>query len=92
MLVRVSVVALPTKVSVEVGNVKVPVLLIELIIGLVKVLFVSVCVPVRVTTVESIFKVTGPDTPPPLSPVPAVTEVISPEEEVLVVVVVDFVS
>jgi hypothetical protein len=37
LLVSVSVVALPTKVSVEVGNVSVPVLTIELITGVVKV-------------------------------------------------------
>ena len=42
LLVNVSVVALPTKVSVEVGKVKTPVLLIEAMIGVVKVLFVSV--------------------------------------------------
>ena len=42
LLVNVSVVALPTKVSVVVGKVKTPVLLIEAMIGVVKVLFVSV--------------------------------------------------
>ena len=42
LLVRVSVVARPTKVSVLVGRVRVPVLLIVEIIGDVKVLFVSV--------------------------------------------------
>tara|TARA_B100001093_G_scaffold515138_1_gene590805 strand:- start:2105 stop:2644 length:540 start_codon:yes stop_codon:yes gene_type:complete len=62
-------------------------------VGLVKVLFVRVCVPVRVVTVESIaisfelasipvppttFKVTPPDEPPPVNPFPAVTEVIFP--------------
>ena len=49
-----------------------------LIVGLVSVLFVSVCVPVSVVTVESIFKVTSPVVPPPDNPVPAVTDVISP--------------
>ena len=53
-------VALPIKVSVEVGSVKVPVLLIELIIGEVKVLLVNVCDPVNVTTVESIAIVPEP--------------------------------
>jgi len=44
LFVRISVVFLPTKVSVLVGNVSVPVFTIVLIIGLVKVLFVSVSV------------------------------------------------
>jgi hypothetical protein len=73
LFVNVSVVARPTKVSVDVGNVNVPVLLIVLIIGLVSVLFVKVCVPVNVTTVESIAIVTGeeplklvPDNPVPI--------------------------
>ena len=42
LLVSVSVVALPTKVSVEVGKVRVPVFEILEIIGLVKVLLVKV--------------------------------------------------
>jgi len=67
LLVRVSVVALPTKVSVEVGNVIVPELLIDEMTGEVKVLLVSVCVPARVATVESIPTVV-PDT---VRPVPA---------------------
>jgi hypothetical protein len=46
LLVRVSVVARPTKVSVEVGRVSVPVLLMVEITGLVKVLLVKVCVDV----------------------------------------------
>jgi hypothetical protein len=56
-------------------------------------LFVKVCEPVSVTTVESIaisfalasipvppttFNVTSPDVPPPVKPLPATTEVISP--------------
>ena len=42
LFVRVSVVSLPTSVSVEVGNVNVPVLLIVEITGDVNVLFVNV--------------------------------------------------
>jgi len=49
LLVRVSVVALPTKVSVDVGRVIVPVLVIVEITGVVKVLLVRVCVPVSET-------------------------------------------
>ena len=44
-----SVVALPTNVSVLVGSVNVPVLLMLEIIGAVRVLFVRVSVPVGVT-------------------------------------------
>ena len=51
LLVNVSVVARPTSVSVEVGNVRVPVLTIELIVGVVNVLFVSVRVLEAVATV-----------------------------------------
>ena len=50
LLVSVSVVALPTKVSVEVGSVSVPVLTIVEMTGAVSVLFVSVWVAVVVTT------------------------------------------
>ena len=50
LFVSVSVVALPTKVSVLVGSVNVPVFVMVDITGLVNVLFVSVCVPVRVAT------------------------------------------
>jgi len=42
------------------------------------VLLVKVVVPVVVTTVESMLRVTSPAVPPPLKPVPAVTEVMSP--------------
>ena len=49
LLVRVSVVARPTNVSVLVGSVNVPVLLMLEITGAVSVLFVSVVVPVAVT-------------------------------------------
>ena len=65
-----SVVALPTKVSVEVGNVNVPVLLIEEIIGVVKVLFVKVCVPVKVATVLSMSKVIVETEAVEVNPVP----------------------
>ena len=54
LFVSVSVVALPTNVSVLVGSVNVPVLLILEIIGVVKVLFVSVAVPVVVTTLVGV--------------------------------------
>ena len=47
LLVRVSVVALPTNVSVDVGRVTVPVLLMLDITGVVKVLLVRVCVVVN---------------------------------------------
>ena len=57
LFVSVSVVALPTSVSVLVGNVIVPVLLIVLITGLVSVLLVRVCDPVSVATVLSIASV-----------------------------------
>src|SRR6056300_1497636 len=53
LLVNVSVVALPTKVSVEVGNVNVPVLLIDEITGVVKVLLVSVSEPANVANEPS---------------------------------------
>ena len=46
-------------------------------VGAVKVLFVKVCVPVKVVTVEFIDKVTSPEEPPPDSPVPAKTDVMS---------------
>lgn len=49
LFVSVSVVSLPTKVSVDVGKVKVPVLTIEAMTGLVNVLFVSVSVVARPT-------------------------------------------
>lgn len=51
---KVSVVARPTKVSELVGNVNVPVLMMVLMVGLVKVLFVKVCVAVNVPTVSVI--------------------------------------
>jgi hypothetical protein len=61
LLVSVSVVARPTKVSVEVGRVRVPVLLMLDITGAVRVLFVKVCDPVRVTTELPIAMVTAAD-------------------------------
>ena len=70
LFVNVSVVVLPTKVSEEVGSDNVPELEIEEITGVVKVLFVSVCVPVFVTTVESIAKVTLLPDALELNPVP----------------------
>ena len=53
LLVRVSDVARPTKVSVEVGKVKVPVLTIEEMTGAVKVLFVRVWVVAVPTKIAS---------------------------------------
>ena len=58
LFVKVSVVARPTRVSVEDGRVNVPVLLIVLIIGLVKVLLVNVSVPARVANVPLVGSVT----------------------------------
>jgi hypothetical protein len=52
LLVSVSVVALPTRVSVATGSVKVPVFDMELIIGVVRVLFVSVSVVALPTSVS----------------------------------------
>jgi hypothetical protein len=52
LLVNVSVVARPTRVSVEVGRVRVPVLRIVPITGLVSVLFVNVSVVLRPTRVS----------------------------------------
>jgi len=72
LLVRVSVVALPTKVSVAVGKVTVPVLEMLEITGAVKVLLVKVWLPVSVATVESIAIVPVVVIVPPLNPVPAV--------------------
>jgi hypothetical protein len=54
LFVSVSVVARPTNVSVLVGSVNVPVLLMLEIIGVVSVLFVSVAVPVVVTTLVGV--------------------------------------
>ena len=54
LFVSVSVVARPTNVSVDVGNVNVPVLLIVEITGVVKVLFVSVSVPANVAKLSSL--------------------------------------
>ena len=70
LFVSVSVVARPTSVSVDVGKVRVPVLLILPIIGVVRVLFVSVCVPVRVATVLSIATVSVLEEPLVSIPVP----------------------
>ena len=57
LFVSVSVVARPTSVSVPVGMVTVPELLMLVITGVVSVLFVSVCVPVSVATLLSMASV-----------------------------------
>jgi hypothetical protein len=65
LLVIVSVVARPTSVSVDVGSVRVPVLLIVLITGAVSVLFVSVSVvalPTRVSVAAGNVTVVVPAT------------------------------
>ena len=67
LFVSVSDVFLPTKVSVEVGSVKVPLFTMVAMTGAVKVLLDRVCEPVRVTTVESILIVRAAD---PLKVVP----------------------
>jgi hypothetical protein len=64
-------------VSDDVGKVSVPEFDIDEITGVVRVLLVSVCVPVFVTTVLSIVRVASPDVAPPDNPVPAITAVIS---------------
>jgi hypothetical protein len=58
LFVNVSVVARPTKVSVEVGRVKVPVLVIVEITGEVRVLLVNVSEPARVARVPVVGRVT----------------------------------
>ena len=77
LFVSVSVVARPTNVSVDVGSVNVPVLLIDEITGVVSVLFVKVCDPVKVATVESIAKVTALPDPVVSIPVPPVKVSVS---------------
>tara|TARA_R110000822_G_scaffold14827_9_gene51689 strand:+ start:2553 stop:2930 length:378 start_codon:yes stop_codon:yes gene_type:complete len=65
LFVSVSVVALPTRVSVEVGRVSVPVLEIVAITGLVSVLFVSVSVvalPTRVSVATGNVRTLDPAT------------------------------
>src|SRR5210317_2122198 len=54
LFVKVSVVALPTNVSVDVGNVIVPVFEIDEITGVVKVLFVNVSEPAKVANEPSL--------------------------------------
>jgi len=83
LFVKVSVVALPTKVSVAVGKVTVPVLLIEEITGVVKVLFVNVCAVVRsaVTVVSIATEGIGPVPLVTVIPVPEVTAETSPASE-----------
>ena len=63
LFVKVSVVALPTNVSVEVGKVNVPVLLIEEIIGVVNVLLVSVAAAARSVALEVLSTFPKPTSP-----------------------------
>lgn len=70
LLVSVSVVALPTIVSVLVGSVNVPVLLMLEITGAVKVLLVSVWVPVNVA-IPAAANVDAPVPPLAIASVPA---------------------
>ena len=77
LLVSVSVVARPTNVSVLVGSVNVPVLLMLEIIGVVRVLLVSVSVPVKVA-IPAAAKVAAPVPPLATASVPA--RVTVPEE------------
>jgi len=78
LFVSVSVVSLATNVSVDVGSVSVPVFIMLEITGVVSVLFVSVCVPDKVTTVESIAIVTAEDPLKlvPVRPVPIVNALV----------------
>jgi hypothetical protein len=63
-----------------------PVMLGVLIVGDVNVLLVRVCAVLRsAVTAVSIDRVTAPDEPPPDRPVPAVTELISPDSGIFVV-------
>ena len=82
LFVRVSVVALPTNVSVDVGKVIVPVFDIVEITGVVKVLFVRVCEPVNVVTVESILKVTPLPAPTESIPVPPANVKVSESKSI----------
>ena len=77
LLVSVSVVARPTKVSVLVGSVNVPVLLMLEMTGAVKVLLVSVWVPVNVA-IPAAANVDAPVPPLAIASVPA--SVTVPEE------------
>jgi hypothetical protein len=78
LFVRVSVPVSVERVTVPVGIVTVPLLLIEVMTGVVNVLFVSVCDPVSVATVESIAIVPDEVIAPPVRPVPAVIDVTVP--------------
>ena len=79
LFVNVSEVARPIKVSVNVGKVNVPVFVMVEITGVVKVLFVNVCVPDKVTTDESIAIVvaTEPLYDVPVNPVPIVNAFVA---------------
>jgi len=88
LFVRVSVVARPTNVSVDVGKVNVPVLLIVAITGVVNVLLVNVCVPVNVTRVSDpagMVIVAVPDIAMVKSPVPEIPRLL-PDAPTLVMV------
>ena len=78
LFVNVSVVSLPTNVSVDVGNVNVPVLEIVEITGDVNVLFVNVWEPVNVATVLSILNVTVLFVTADVKPVPPANVNTSP--------------
>ena len=93
MFVKVSVVARPTKVSVDVGRVRVPVLEIVLITGLVRVLLVNVSVvalPTRVSVAAGSVMVVVPATAVAVTVVvpdvvPARTSVPEPSVEVAII-------
>ena len=87
LFVSVSVVARPTSVSVLVGRVKTPVLLICAITGVVSVLLVSVWVPVRVTTVESMLIVLAAE-PSKVVPESSCRPVLTVNGKVVVAVIV----
>ena len=79
LLVRVSVVALPTNVSVLVGSVNVPVLLMVEIIGVVRVLLVRVSEPAKVASVPVVGSVTPvvPETVNVVAKLPEIANVLA---------------
>ena len=83
LFVKVSVVALPTNVSVLVGKVSVPVFEMVAMIGVVRVLFVKVYEPVKVATVESMANVTALPDPDVSIPVPPVRVRVSESRSML---------